>query len=280
MLKLTFLVDNNSCSHDSNLKCEHGLSIYIEFNQSRFLFDTGSTNIYRFNAQLSQIDLSKLDFVVISHGHNDHTGGLFDLLSNFPNLKIYISKDVINKRFFTSRKGEKRYINTSQNLFKEFSTNFIFIESIYSPIPNLFIEKVNSLNFNTPKANEFLFSELDGVSKSDNFSHEQFLILNLENGDVAIISACTHTGILNVLEEVSKSLTRERIKYFIGGLHLIDEIEDSDSLDSIVNIIESSYPNLKIVTGHCTGMNSYAYLKSRLSKKIDLFCSGRVIEIE
>ncbi len=74
-MKLNILTEN-SAKRDSHLLAEHGLSIYIECDNLRLIFDTGYTDIYLKYAEKMGIDLSKIDFIVLSHNHYDHVGGV------------------------------------------------------------------------------------------------------------------------------------------------------------------------------------------------------------
>ena len=72
--KITTLVEN--CVYGRKLQAEHGLSLYIETQEHRLLFDTGASDLFIRNARLLHIDLQKVDYLILSHGHSDHTGGL------------------------------------------------------------------------------------------------------------------------------------------------------------------------------------------------------------
>ena len=61
---------------------EHGLSLYIETRKHRLLFDTGASQKTIENAVKMGIDLTKIDTVIISHGHYDHAGGLLDFCTS------------------------------------------------------------------------------------------------------------------------------------------------------------------------------------------------------
>ena len=71
---ITTLVEN--CVYGRKLQAEHGLSLYIETSEHRLLFDTGASDLFIRNARLLHIDLQKVDYLILSHGHSDHTGGL------------------------------------------------------------------------------------------------------------------------------------------------------------------------------------------------------------
>ena len=84
-LKITTLIENTPGEHLA-LKHEHGISFYIEKDGHKILFDTGQSGSFLYNADQLRIQLSDLEFVVLSHGHYDHSGGLrslADLTSRF-----------------------------------------------------------------------------------------------------------------------------------------------------------------------------------------------------
>ena len=72
-MRITVLTENTSrCGFPT----EHGLSLYVESGQQHFLFDTGQTALFSENAERLGIDLGRMDFAVLSHGHYDHGGGI------------------------------------------------------------------------------------------------------------------------------------------------------------------------------------------------------------
>src|SRR5579864_4745838 len=78
----------------SAMQKDWGYSALIEYGGKRILFDTGNNpSILAKNAKAKGIDLTKLDFVVMSHRHGDHMGGLAYLLSVNPKVTIYAPKE-------------------------------------------------------------------------------------------------------------------------------------------------------------------------------------------
>ncbi len=80
-LNLTVLIDGPK-STDNLLVGEFGLSFFVRTGEKNILFDTGSSRLFLANAGVLGIDLRDLDYVVLSHGHDDHTGGLVPLVSH------------------------------------------------------------------------------------------------------------------------------------------------------------------------------------------------------
>lgn len=79
-LKITVLVENID-NPDQNLVGEHGLSLYIEYENYKILFDTGQTGLLLTNAEKLHKQLNHLDYLIVSHGHYDHSGGVTSVLN-------------------------------------------------------------------------------------------------------------------------------------------------------------------------------------------------------
>ena len=86
-MKLTVLVDN-AVPVGSPLYGESGLALYLECDGKRLLFDTGASELLFHNAALLGIDLLALDYIVLSHHHSDHTGGLAALAEKYAALPL------------------------------------------------------------------------------------------------------------------------------------------------------------------------------------------------
>ena len=102
-MKIHILTDNRAKKRD--FLAEHGLSLFIEHENTNILFDTGQSNIYRRNAALMGVDLSRANCIVLSHGHYDHCGGLvhFPESAHFP--KIYVHETAFAKKYALNPDG-------------------------------------------------------------------------------------------------------------------------------------------------------------------------------
>jgi 7,8-dihydropterin-6-yl-methyl-4-(beta-D-ribofuranosyl)aminobenzene 5'-phosphate synthase len=106
-MKIAIVVDNTALS-DRLFIAEHGFSAYIEAEGCRVLFDTGCSDAVIKNAQKMQIDLLGLDYIVLSHGHFDHTGGLWHIIRLFieailENTPCHLPKLIAHPRCFFPR---------------------------------------------------------------------------------------------------------------------------------------------------------------------------------
>ena len=103
-MKLTVLAENTTCRND--LTAQHGLSLYLETADRKILFDMGQSDAFARNAEALGIDLSKVDFAVISHGHYDHGGGLETFLKINSNAQVYIHRLAFGEHY----NGKEKYI--------------------------------------------------------------------------------------------------------------------------------------------------------------------------
>ena len=96
--KITTLCENNIGHGSKNLIGEHGLSFHVEAGDRRVLFDTGQNLAMANNARVLGIDLSRVDTVVLSHGHYDHSSGLKSLLECSTDFTLYAHPEVFGAK--------------------------------------------------------------------------------------------------------------------------------------------------------------------------------------
>ena len=112
-LRVTVLADN--CVAARDLLAEHGLSMLIEADGRRILFDTGQGKVLRANADALGISLSPLDAVVLSHGHDDHTGGLAGLLREVSPSAIFLHPAAVQPKYAKSENPPHRSIGMPES---------------------------------------------------------------------------------------------------------------------------------------------------------------------
>jgi len=152
-MKLTILTDNNQAPN-SKLLFEHGLCFYIEESGKKILFDTGYSDIFIKNSETLGVDLLDLDYIVLSHGHYDHTWGLALYLSFYMNA---LKKNIVKKKpvilthpstfleKYEEGVGEVGSILTEEKLRKSFDV--ILTDEPYNITDNLvFLGEIPSLN--------------------------------------------------------------------------------------------------------------------------------------
>ena len=274
-LKITSLVENTRTGE--HLACEHGLSLLMEWRDKIFLMDTGASDIFKENAEILRKDLTKVDYVILSHGHSDHSGGVRTLCDTTRRkFQLVANLQYFNKKF----KREKEFLRYIGNDFNE---EFLQIENVSTifPLTDTFklVDDVyilsgipSAVDFEE-EANDFVVLRA-GQYGPDRFEDEQVMVFDLPKG-LVLIAGCAHRGIVNICEAV-KQRFHKPIQAIIGGLHLKDS-EDTRIEKTANYFREENIPFLAI--GHCTGERGLHYLEGAGLKPGPL-SSGTVMEFE
>lgn len=272
-MKLTVLTDNSSMS--CNMQPEHGLSLVLSTPQMHILLDTGPSGRFIQHAAQLGIDLSTVDYVFLSHGHIDHTGGLRPFLEINSKARVIVAEEALNSHLFSHRNGRKD-IGTNDE-FNDSKHRIIHNLSAISHT-NIHIFATTTTDFQAPKANATLTRVNATGEVPDNFSHERILTIEDES-KLIVYTGCAHKGILNILAEVENRLGRPA-DIAIGGLHLPDgDFETEAEIMELATQLKTHFPNTRLLTGHCTGEKAFAILQRELGSQIQLFYTGLSINL-
>lgn len=268
-MNLVVVIDN--LPHPSmNLETEHGLSIYFEVQNKKFLLDTGASALFAKNAALLGIDIAKIDYLILSHSHYDHTGGLEMFLKLNSKAPVYISKHIRDIHCYSGRTGILRDISVSHRLIEQNSERFISIaqDTLITPQISIIcpVAHVQALPF----GNRVLFAN----DQPDDFRHEIAVSVETPQGTI-VLSSCSHHGILNTLNACKS----DRIIAYVGGTHLIDSqgqisYESPEQIHEIAQTLYTEYPQLHLYTGHCTGLQAQDIFAQILGDNFTVFHSG------
>lgn len=267
------LVDNISVSDE--FRNEHGLSLYIKTSGKNILFDTGASALFLENAKKMNVDISNIDYLILSHGHNDHGGGLETFLKANNKAEIFIHRRAFDK-YYSVKADKEKYIGLDQRLKENkqiiYTTERFFINKNIEVFSNV---KEKTLK---PKSNANLFKEENNQKLLDDFLHEQNLIIK-EAGKSVLISGCSHNGIINIIEKF-KELKGFAPDYVIGGFHLHSRTLGSESFKNVDKISEYLLASeTQCYTLHCTGVDAYNRMKIIMNEKVKYLKAGSQIEI-
>lgn len=259
------IVEDTLNSNCSFLKNEHGLSLYIKYNNKNILFDSGPSDVLISNALKMNLNISDIDYLIIPHGHFDHGGGIIPFLEHNHKAKVFMQK-YSNRNYYFEDKKEKEFIGLDPLIFKNYSDRIVFTDkSIINICENVFlIPNIEVKKELTSNNKAILIKQNDNTFIQDNFEHEQAMVIK-DNDKYYLFSGCSHNGIINIGDTVKKALKIDKIDFFIGGLHLVDDpilktsIKTSD-LDDVANYLKNNIG--MTYTCHCTGDPAYNYLKN------------------
>ncbi|MDD2284867.1 MAG: MBL fold metallo-hydrolase [Paludibacter sp.] len=271
-MKVIVLSDNRLV--DNNFESEHGLSVYLETEQYKFLFDTGASDVFIRNAAKAGVDLTQVDYVFISHGHRDHAGGLEQFLQLNRKVKVVLSKYALNRKYYSKRTGF-REIGVELDMSR-YPGRFLFVEDQPVLAENIHVLKPFVRLFPIPEANRTLFMDRRSGLVLDEFKHE--IVVAIGEHELFVFTGCAHLGLLNMLESVTGK-TGKFIRYVVGGFHLLDstdtqQYENPDAIDAIVQQIRKDYPHTLFYTGHCTGDEVCRRLTREFPGQMHAFYAG------
>lgn len=278
-MRITVLAENPIRKTSSpGLKSEHGLSLFIEFDGRKILFDTGQSDLFIRNAEKLKIDLSEIDYLAISNGHLDNGGGLSRFLKINKKAKIFMHIKAANQ-FYTRIFGFiPYYVGFDQKTIK--NSRIYFIEEDTQIEDKIILLEGFPEGFPQPEANKSLFEKTKTRFITDRFNHEIAMLL-IEDDEVVLFSGCSHSGIINIIEEVKIYSKNMRIKAAFGGLNINNPIgnksESQEYTDRIIKALVDA--DHVFYTGRCTGEINFRYIKGIMSGKIITMNTGDVVVV-
>jgi 7,8-dihydropterin-6-yl-methyl-4-(beta-D-ribofuranosyl)aminobenzene 5'-phosphate synthase len=271
-MRITVLLENTT--KDLNLKPKHGLSIYIETNTHKLLFDVGPDNTFLNNAYKLGVNLSEVDTVVLSHGHKDHGGALPSFLKINKQAKIYVHRQAFEPHYI-----KVLFAKIPYGLNKGIAGNdrIILTDGVMQIDDELLLFSGIQENFDT-RSNRRQMKKTSNGFVQDDFAHEQNLIVTT-GGSAMLFSGCAHKGIANILRTAKRH--SPDIDAVFGGFHLFNpvtkHIEPPEVLHRLIN--DLSVHDTVYYTGHCTGTKTIERLRNSMGEKVQYLSTGTIIEI-
>jgi len=269
--RVTILYD--SFGKSPSMTMDWGFAALVEYGGKRILFDTGnSAQVFEHNVKAAGVDLQKLDFVVMSHRHGDHMGGLAYLLKVNPTVKIYAPKersgvygdDQPSSTWYRkdpSLPAELRYYSGAPPKIIHMgeawpSANFQLIDKNIEIVPGMYLIA--------------LVSDQPGTLELRELS----LAIRTPDGLVLVVG-CSHPGVEHIVQEASA--IDPHINLLFGGLHQIQAPDPE--VERIARVLHDQYKLDRIAPGHCTGEPEFAALKKTFGDHYLYAGVGSVVDL-
>jgi len=279
-MKVSVLIENTT---NSQLVCEHGLSLLIEYEGRKILLDAGSTSAFLDNAGSLGIDLGDVDFCVLSHGHYDHSGGFEKYLEEHPKKKIFAMRTAVEE-YYSAAGAPMHEIGIPKGVYPAYRENFIFVNEFKELAKGIYLVPHSTKGLEQTGERAKLYKKVGNTFVPDDFSHEMSLVFDTKKG-LVVFNSCSHSGIVTIINEVKACLQNKNIYAFFGGLHMKGKKDGVEVCTFSEAEIQKIAGDLKIqdlqklFTGHCTGAAGFEMLKRYMPGKVEYLYTGRIVEL-
>ena len=270
-MKITVLSDNIGCG---TLEGEWGLSFHIEFFGKKYLLDTGGSELFLRNAEQLGIDVSDVDCAVLSHAHYDHSQGLEAFFRVNGKADFFVSPNAA-ENCYAGLGFLGKYIGLPKGVLSAYKDRIKTPDGVAEIDKDVFVVPHSTPGLAKIGRKFHFYVRRGWRFVPDDFSHEQSLVFRTADG-LVVLNSCSHTGPDIIMEEVERAFPGERVKAYLGGLHLF-RTNEAGVRKVAAKLRESGVS--RIVTGHCTGDEAFEVLHSCLGDGIEQFHCGKVIEL-
>jgi 7,8-dihydropterin-6-yl-methyl-4-(beta-D-ribofuranosyl)aminobenzene 5'-phosphate synthase len=268
-IRITTLSENTA---KVGFLAEWGLSMLVEADGLKVLFDTGAGISTVHNAQLMGIDLSEVDRILLSHGHYDHTGGLLDVLRRAGPKEVIAHPAIWGGKYAQPEGEAERYAGIPSvreglvALGASFNLSAEPVQLSASMMTTGEIPMVTDYEI----IETYLYVKEGEERRPDSLPDDLALIIDAEFGLVVILG-CAHRGIVNTLLHAQKLTGKEKIYAAIGGTHLMHAAKER--LEKTAAALKEMGVQ-RLGVSHCTGFASSAYLLQEFGDRFFLNNAG------
>ena len=264
---------NDAFAKNTSLETDWGYSALIEFEGKRILFDTGDNSaLFQRNIERMHVDLSRLDMVIISHAHGDHTSGLRYVLSRNPKVPIYVPDDP----YFTGTTMPSAFLATDARPDLPAEMRYFGGKPRSQPKGWVAWSDTKMTVVSTPVEIAPHIRLVSLISEKPAFKglHEISLVLDTPKGPI-VVAGCSHPGIEGILAAATASDPAKPVYMLFGGLHLLQD--SSEQIVTTLGVLADKYHVQRIAIGHCTGELAFFLIQQRWGKKYEYAGLGETI---
>lgn len=260
-MKLKIISDNRAAW---GFRKEHGFSVLLQTPEGDYLFDTGRDAAFLENAGLLHVDLSRLNGIILSHGHNDHGGNLKEVLAKNLFTPLYLHPDALQERYSLHPGDNPHTVGLDvedKRAVEELTKERIrWVRSwreitpeirAFSEIPQL---RKNSGDF---------YLDREGI-QPDPLRDDLSLLVKGDLGYI-LICGCCHSGLKNTVKQAEKILQENQLHSIIGGLHLLRSSEGE--IEKLGGWLKKKRIE-RVVLCHCSGEQTFRIWKEILKEKV------------
>jgi 7,8-dihydropterin-6-yl-methyl-4-(beta-D-ribofuranosyl)aminobenzene 5'-phosphate synthase len=267
-IKITTLSENTA-----TIGClaEWGLSMLVSTEDSHILLDTGTTITATHNADMLCVDLSKVDTIVLSHGHFDHTGGLREVLRRTGEVEVICHPDIWAPKY--ARVDDREFyvgIPFQRLELESLGARFNLTREPVRLGHSIMTTGEVPMNTAFEKIDPDVFVMKDGTLQQDPLADDLALIIQTEVGMIVILG-CAHRGIINTLQRAQELTGNKTVYAAIGGAHLFRASEYQ--IERTIAALKGMGIK-KLGLSHCTGMPAAIRISQEITDAVFLNNAG------
>lgn len=267
---ITVLVDDKGAA---DLPAEHGFSLWIEAGGLRILFDTGQGKTLPRNARHLGAGLEGTDFLVLSHGHYDHTGGITEALRSAPFARLVLHPAAVIPRYSIKPAEKPRRIGMPRSSCSELEK----LRAGRILWATRTLQLAPGIGVTGPIPRETTYEDTGGPffldprgERKDPIEDDQALWIETPEGMIICVG-CSHAGLINTLNYVRKVSGISYIRAVIGGYHLLHASDER--LGKTLDALRLLSPGM-LVPCHCTGEKAILALTAAFGKRVSCCHTG------
>lgn len=268
-MKIVVLTENTV--YRQGILAEHGLSLYIEKEDKKYLFDTGQSGVFLKNAKILDVNMEDLDGIILSHGHYDHCGGLEEFAKTYELPKIYVRKEAFDKKYHQGKNNCREIgIPWKREILGD---HVIFTHEFEEIAKDIYVLGKIPLKNEFESVAEGMLVETGGKKQPDFMTDEQMLIIRDKEG-LYVFLGCSHVGVINALSYVEEKFPGEHIHLLLAGMHL-SQASDRRLQETMQELEKREIDTM--IPVHCTGIIAITQMKRRFGEHCKIVHAGKVI---